>query len=348
MDVWRSSPWWEWSVVLGGALALVLAIWLAARWIAHRLHGGTTLGLRGVDRLPAPLALLAAIAAAWIALSHLEATTPTLGTIFDVLAIGGGFWLAARIVDVVWATGKKSARLRSVPAAGSALLAGRYLGRVALVLAAATSIAVRLGATSQLYIVLTALGAALAFAARDPIRNAVAFVAMVLDPPFHLGDRVRIVDFRGGEEAVGEVVRLTLSAVTIRSNDHTMVVLSNLSVGSLRVENLSAADRRRLELAVPIARDLSAEAVRGSCEAIERELRGSPHLARGRDPRVWLSGYDDGLRLEASVWLRRAADRREAERDLFLAIRAELDAAIGDRDRQPAPVPRGALTAGSR
>src|SRR5690606_19456949 len=199
-------------------------------------------------------------------------------------------------------------------------------GRLALVLIATAAIAVRLGATSQLYLIVTGLGAALAFAARDPIRDAVAFVALVLDPPFHLGDRVRIVDFRGGEEVAGELVRLTLTAATVRTDSHTRVIISNRALGQLRVENLSAANRRRMELAVPIASDLSAETVRNACEAIERKLRGSPHVAEGRDPRVWLSGYADGLQLMASVWLRRAADRRAAKRDLLLTIRATLEA----------------------
>ena len=52
-------------------------------------------------------------------------------------------------------------------------------------------------------LVLGGLGAALAFAARDPIRNVFAFAYMVLDPPFQLGDRVRMEEFRGGIAAEG-------------------------------------------------------------------------------------------------------------------------------------------------
>jgi hypothetical protein len=95
-------------------------------------------------------------------------------------------------------------------------------------------------------------------------------------------------------------------------------------VGQLRVENLSAADRRRLELALPVADDLSAEELRDTCDAVEADLRGSPHVSSFRPPRVWISLVDQGLHLKASAWLRRAADERDAQRDLLLAIRARL------------------------
>jgi hypothetical protein len=37
-----------------------------------------------------------------------------------------------------------------------------------------------------------------------------------------------------------------------------------------------------------------------------------------------ITGIGDGLRLKASVWLNQGADRREAQRDLHLAMHARL------------------------
>ena len=51
---------------------------------------------------------------------------------------------------------------------------------------------------------------------------------------------------------VGDVTDISLSSTTVRTHDHTIVLISNVMVVQLRVENLSAADRRRLELEVPI------------------------------------------------------------------------------------------------
>jgi small-conductance mechanosensitive channel len=170
------------------------------------------------------------------------------------------------------------------------------------------------------------VGAALAFAARDPIRNAIAFASMVLDPPYHVGDRIRVMDFRGGESAVGEVLRVSLSSTVIESDRRTRIIISNTTVGQLRVENLSAADRHRLELVITIPPALSTEALREACELIERDLAQSPHVSATRPQRVWLSGAGETLLLKASAWLRRGANRRQAQRDLILSMRARLQA----------------------
>lgn len=309
---------------LGVSLGVGLVVSLAARWLGGRLDRAR-FGLREVRRLAAPLGLVGAgvSAAVWVAAAG--EPVAILSKAIEVSLIVAVFWLAARGLDVMWATGHASARLRAQPAADTALLAGRTLGRVVLFLIAATVVAVRLGATAQLYLVLAGLGTALAFAARDPIRNAVAFVSMMLDPPFHIGDRVRLVAYRGGEEARGEVCQISLTATTIRTDRRTQVVVANVKIPELRVENLSAADRRRFELALPVSDQLSTEAIRAACDAVEDELRRSEHMARGRTPRVWLSGAGDELRIKATMWIRRNTDRRVAQRDLLLAIRARLD-----------------------
>jgi hypothetical protein len=203
---------------LGSVLGVALATWIAARVLARALTTGTKVGIAGLDGIAAPLSLLVAtgVAAFGIARPSQAETPPLIGLALGVLGIVGGFWLAQRCLDVAWKTAKERARVQGRHV-DDALLVGRSLGRVVLIVCAA-AVAVRLGATEQLYFVLTALGAALAFAARDPIRNAIAFVSMVTDPPFHVGDRVRLVDLRGGEDVTGEVVALSLTGTTIETD----------------------------------------------------------------------------------------------------------------------------------
>src|SRR5690606_6149915 len=83
--------------------------------------------------------------------------------------------------------------------------------------------------------------------------------------------------------------------------------------------------RRRLELALPISHALSAGALRAACAAIEADLRTSPEVSDERSPHVWISGFGDGLRLKASVWLRQDVVRRDAQRELLLSMRARLE-----------------------
>src|SRR5690606_8989315 len=156
-----------------------------------RMRGKTKLGLHALERLAGPVSMLAAVGASLaLAVSQPGPIPQLLAVTHEVLLIAGGFWLAAGIIDVEGATGRESARQLAPPMAGGATVVGRYFDKMTLAVGAVTVLAVRLGASEQIYLLRTGLAAALAFGARDPIRNAVAFAAMVPDPPFHLGDQV--------------------------------------------------------------------------------------------------------------------------------------------------------------
>lgn len=325
LEILRTARVGERLLAVTSMLALIGLTWLGARWLGRRLRGVSRFGLRGLERLAAPLAFFVGLGFAALGYLHPGDEPPLFEVSFELLAIIAGFWFVSRLLDVIWLTGRRSARLRADSIAASVLLAAHHVGKLLLVLVGVIILAVRLGASEQLYLVFGGIGAALVFAAREPIQNTFSFVAILLDPPFHMGDRVRLVDFRGGEECVGEVVSIALISTTIRTGQRTLISLSNTKVMQLRVENLSAADRRRIELVVPVTPALSAEALRAVCDEIENDLAASTYVTRRRQPRVWLSGIGDGLRIKASAWLRRAVDRRDAQRELLLQMRARIE-----------------------
>ena len=326
-------------LALGIVVAVAAVTFLFARFLGKKLKGSTRLGLRRVDRLAPPVTLLVLVSGAAALMLPIAARPEILGFAIEVLAIIGGFWVVARMLDVFFATSEHSIRLRHSRVARGALLSARQFAKVILFVAAAVTLAVQLGAADQLYLALGAIGAALAFAARDPIRNALTFASMVVEPPFHLGDRVRIEDFRGGMQAEGDVISLTLNATTIETDRHTRVVISNVQLQSLRVENLSAANRKRLELVVPVPVTLETEALREACEEIEKDLVQDERVSPKRPPQVWISGSSGGLELKASVWLRKSSRRRDTQKDLLLVIRGRLEQHLhteSPRERQKA------------
>lgn len=225
-DVVREAELWERFVAVGGLLLVAAITFLVAKGIARLLRGKTRWGLHGLHRLAAPLALLVTLVAAWL----IAERTPEPAIValeIELLLILGIFWLAARALDVVWSTGRRSARLRNQPSANLALLAIRQLGKTAIALSAIVVVSIRLGVSEKLYIALGAIGAALTFAARAPISNAVTFVEMLFSPPFHIGDRIRVGDFRGGDAVQGEVIAISFSTVTVRSKQRTLVEVPN-------------------------------------------------------------------------------------------------------------------------
>lgn len=324
-ELLRESRLTDLLITLATVLAIGVLAWLIAHVLARWLTGKTRFGLHGLELLAAPLTALVSVSVALMIVNRTPNEPAAIGGSLELLIGIVTFWLGARAIDVFWATARHSARLRTRPRIGSALLAGRHLGKLVLLIAAVTVLAVQLGASQQLYVILAAFAAALAFAARDPIRNAVAFVAMALDPPFHIGDRVRISDYRSGESSIGTITDISLSSITLLTREQTNVVIANVMVGQLRVENLSIADRRRLELQVPVG-GIDTETLRDACIAIERDLREAPGVSTERDPHVWLAGAGDGIHLKVSLWLRRAADRRDVQRDVLLKVRDRLTA----------------------
>ncbi len=312
-------------LALAAILVIALMTFVLARWIGRRLKGWTRMGLRSLERLAAPLTLFVIAASASLLMVPIANDPEVLSFALEVAAMFAAFWFFSRSLDVFSSTGEHSARLRHSTMARSALLSIRLVGKVILWIAAAVALAVKFGAGPQLYLMLGGIGAGLAFAARDPIRNALAFANLLIDPPFRLGDRVRMEEFRGGVAAEGRVLSISLSAVTIETARHTRVVVSNVRVGELRVENLSVADRRRLELIVAVPTELRTEALRAACHDLERDLSAHPQVSATYAPHVWISGAPGGLQLKASLWLRKASQRRETQRDLMLRIREQLE-----------------------
>lgn len=321
----KDTHLWEFLITLASLLLVGVLTLVVARRLARWLSGKTRFGLRGLHRLAAPMTALVIGLVALLAINLTVREPPIIGELLvELVTAIAAFWVGARGIDVIWATISASARLRTRRRIASLLLVLRHLGKLLLTFTAVSVLAVQLGAGQQLYVILAALAAGFAFAARDPIRNAVAFAAMALDPPFQVGDRVRVSDYRSGESSVGTVTDISLSAVTMLTRQQTHIVIANIMLQQLRIENLSAADRRRLQFELP-AGGLGTEALRETCDAIESDLREHPGVAPEPVPRVWLAGTGDGLQVKASLWLRRGADRREVQRDVLVGMSARLE-----------------------
>jgi small-conductance mechanosensitive channel len=198
------------------------------------LKGKTRLGLHGLDRLCAPSGLLAAVTASKVGAASAGTLPAGFEQVIQLVAIASASWLAWRALDVVWASARRSGRLRTRPIVLPVLSAGRHLGRLALIVASSHLVSVRLGAREQLYLALAALAAATAFVARNLIRKAIAF-SLMENPPFQVGDRVRLVDLRAGADTIGEVLDFNLLSITVRTHAGTHAVIATDLPGDLRV-----------------------------------------------------------------------------------------------------------------
>jgi small-conductance mechanosensitive channel len=153
-------------------------------------------------------------------------------------------------------------------------------------------------------------------------------VSLTLDPPFVIGDEVSLVQFRGGPETFGRVQRVGLQSTVIQARGRSLVSIPNaVLASSMRIENRSARDRRRLRLSLSVPETLSSKALDKVCVGVKGALEELPVRDPQRHPRVWISGSSGRARLELELWLKpqHRELRWSAEQEAVLAVKTELE-----------------------
>lgn len=171
--------------------------------------------------------------------------------------------LALGVLAVFWALGALVARWRapferlgmsqlSARLAASGLRWGLVLVGVLLglnILDVMTTVGAVIGA-------LGLVGVALGFAFRDVISSYLPGLFLSLNPPFDVGDRVRI------GEREGHVVRMTARETVLLATDGVHLRIPNAVIFAGPLLNLTRNPKRRLDFTVPLAPSVDLRAVR--------------------------------------------------------------------------------------
>jgi MscS family membrane protein len=115
------------------------------------------------------------------------------------------------------------------------------------------------------------LGLALGLAAQDTVANLFGAVAVFLDQPFKVGDRIRI-----GTEVDGMVEEMGLRATRVRTVDGFLVTVPNKQVGNNTVTNVSARPNFRVVMDFGITYDTPADRVRLAGGLLKEIFGGHP------------------------------------------------------------------------
>lgn len=116
------------------------------------------------------------------------------------------------------------------------------------------------------------LGLALGLAAQDTVANLFGAVAVFLDRPFKVGDRIRV-----GGDVDGTVEEMGLRATRVRTLDGFLVTVPNKEVGNNTVTNITARPTIRTVLDFGVTYDTSADRVRKAAVLL-REIFGAHPL----------------------------------------------------------------------
>ena len=161
------------------------------------------------------------------------------------------------------------------------------------------------------------LGLALGLAAQDTVGNLFGAVAVFLDKPFKIGDRVRIGEVDGTIEEMG------LRSTRIRNVDGFLVTVPNKEVGTARIVNITRRPTIRACFGIGLTYDTPASRVRRATELLEEILKSDPDT---HDYLVHFNKFgDSSLNLDVVYWCRRN-DHRE-----FIKIFQRINLTIKER-----------------
>ena len=165
------------------------------------------------------------------------------------------------------------------------------------------------------------LGLALGLAAQDTVSNLFGAVAVFMDRPFKVGDRIKV-----GSDVDGVVEEMGLRATRVRTLDGFLVTVPNKTVGSNTVTNVSARRFIRGVFDYGLVYDLPADRLRRATELL-REIYG--RHPQTQEVLVHFNRFGDSALNLNVVWLWEGTEWKDyiaAVEAIQLEIKARFDA----------------------
>ncbi|MDA8411042.1 MAG: mechanosensitive ion channel family protein [Treponema sp.] len=133
-------------------------------------------------------------------------------------------------------------------------------------------------------------GVAVALAAKDTLSNFFGSIAVFVDRPFRINDRIKVLGFDG------TVIEIGLRTSRLRTLDGRVVTMPNANFSANAIENVSSEPSNRISATVDIAQTAGSAGIDRAIASIKAGLRAVPGLTG--DPDVGVSSFSDiGIRL---------------------------------------------------
>ena len=163
-------------------------------------------------------------------------------------------------------------------------------------------------------------GLALGLAAQDTVANLFGAVAIFLDKPFYIGDRILVESVDGTVETIG------LRSTTVRSLDGHHVIIPNKLMGNAIITNITRRPTIKTEMNFGLTYDTPAEKVKRATALLEEIFRANPKTA---DLIISFNKFADSALnvFVVHVWNGTDMKRHFAEmQELNLQIKSRFDA----------------------
>jgi MscS family membrane protein len=231
-------------------------------------------------------------------------------------------YVAIKVVDLllgVWREKIVSAQDRAFAEQLFPLL--RKVAKVATITAAAVLTADNLDIKiTSLLAGLSVGGLALGLAAQDTVANLFGAVAIFLDKPFYIGDRILVEGVDGMVESIG------LRSTRIRNGDGHHVTVPNKLMGNAIITNVTRRPTIKTEMNLGLTYDTPVEKVKRATAILEEVFRANPKTA---DLIISFNKFADSALniLVVHVWNgTEAKEHFAAMQELNLQIKRRFDA----------------------
>lgn len=171
--------------------------------------------------------------------------------------------------------------------------------------------------TTSLLAVLGAAGLGIGLALKDSLSNISSGVMLILLRPFRAGDEVQVAGLNG----IVEQVRIFQTV--LRAFDNRVIILPNSLITTAPITNLTARDRRRIDLTIGIGYD---DDIRTARDALTGAARANRHVLAEPAPEVLVSALAEStINVVLRAWVA-TRDYNATKSELMEASRVVLGA----------------------
>ncbi len=137
-------------------------------------------------------------------------------------------------------------------------------------------------------------GLAVGLAAQDTLGNLFGAVAVLVDKPFKVGDRIKLDAVEGDVEQIG------MRSTRVRTLDGHLVSIPNKTVGNATITNIARRPHIRTVMNIGITYDTPVEKLRRATEVLNEIFRGDPMT---KDVVITFNRFtESALNIEVAHW----------------------------------------------
>jgi MscS family membrane protein len=163
-------------------------------------------------------------------------------------------------------------------------------------------------------------GLAVGLAAQDTLANLFGAVAILLDKPFRIGDRITLDSVDGTVETIG------LRSTRVRNLDGHLVTIPNKTMGNATLTNITSRPSIKTVMNIGITYDTPTEKVKRALALLEEIYKGHPQTA---DLIVSFNQFaDSALNIQVVHWWKTPDGRQQLAgmQELNLKVKERFDA----------------------